>query len=279
MKLSFYPGFSLEGMANDYSRSITAVFKQLDIELIELEDWTCCGATAAHSLSEMMAVTLPARNLATAEKLGLDLVSPCANCFNRLRFSQMMVQKKIYDVPWPVSGDLQVHDMTRFLAEPDMIKLIKQRVTKPLSGLKVVCYYGCQMVRPPKITGFTDYENPQTLDLLCRTVGAEVKDWSFKTTCCGASIGIGRKDIQESLTRRLLQKASQTGADAIVVSCSLCQTNLDIIQMDARTGGIPVFYFTELLRLAFEENDKARHWFKMHFTDPIPLLKKKGFLA
>jgi len=279
MKLSFYPGCSLEGMANDYARSIIAIFKQLGIELIELEDWTCCGATAAHSLSEMMAVTLPARNLATAEKLGLDLVSPCANCYNRLRFSQVMIQKRIYDVPWQVSGDLQVHDMTRFLAEPDMIKLIKRRVTRPLSGLKVVCYYGCQMVRPPKITGFTDYENPQTLDLLSRAVGAEVRDWSFKTTCCGASIGIGRKDIQESLTRRLLQKAFQTGADAIVVSCPLCQSNLDIIQMDAGGSGIPVFYFTELMRLAFEENDKARKWFKVHFTDPVPLLKEKGFLT
>jgi heterodisulfide reductase subunit B len=279
MKLSFYPGCSLEGMANDYAQSIIAVFKHLGIDLVELDDWTCCGATAAHSLSEMMAVALPARNLATAEKLGLDLVSPCANCFNRLRFSQMMIQKKIYDVPWQVSGDLQVHDMTRFLAEPNMIELIKQRVINPLNGLKVVCYYGCQMVRPPKITGFTDFENPQTLDRLCHSVGAEVKDWSFKSTCCGASIGIGRKDIQESLTQRLLQKAIQTGADAIVVSCSLCQSNLDIIQMETKGPGIPVFYFTELLQLAFEKSNKSRRWFKMHFVDPTHLLKEKGFLA
>jgi len=135
------------------------------------------------------------------------------------------------------------------------------------------------MVRPPKITGFTDYENPQTLDLLARAVGAEVKDWSFKTTCCGASIGIGRKDIQESLTKRLLEKAFQTGAEAIVVSCPLCQSNLDIIQMDTGGRGIPIFYFTELLRLAFEENGKAQKWFKVHFTDPVPLLKEKGFLT
>lgn len=278
MKLSFYPGCSLEGMANDYARSITAVFKHLGIELIEIEDWSCCGATAAHSLNEMLTVALPARNIAAAEKLGLDILSPCANCFNRLRFSQLMIQKKIYDVPWKVTGQLQVHDMTRFLAEPAMIKLIRERVKTPLSGMRVVCYYGCQMVRPPKITGYTDYENPQTLDRISEAIGAQVKDWSYKSTCCGASIGIGRKEIQESLTNRLLLKARLTGADAIVVSCSLCQTNLDIAQKDDGQDGMPVFYFTELVRLAFEENDNAHKWFKMHFTDPVPLLREKGFL-
>ena len=278
MKLSFYPGCSLEGMANDYARSITAVFKHLGIELVEIEDWSCCGATAAHSLDEMMTVALPARNIAAAEKLGLDIVSPCANCFNRLRFSQLMIRKKIYDVPWKVTGELQIHDMTRFLAEPAMIKLIQERVKIPLSGMSVVCYYGCQMVRPPKITGYTEYENPQTLDRISEAIGAEVKDWSYKSTCCGASIGIGRKEIQESLTNRLLLKARLTGADAIVVSCSLCQTNLDIAQKDADKDGMPVFYFTELVRLAFEENENAHKWFKMHFTDPVPLLREKGFL-
>jgi heterodisulfide reductase subunit B len=265
-------------MANDYARSITAVFKHLGIELVEIEDWSCCGATAAHSLDEMMTVALPARNIAAAEKLGLDIVSPCANCFNRLRFSQMMIRKKIYDVPWKVSGELQIHDMTRYLAEPAMIKLIRQRVKKALNGMSVVCYYGCQMVRPPKITGYTDYENPQTLDRISEAIGAQVKDWSYKSTCCGASIGIGRKEIQESLTNRLLCKARLTGADAIVVSCSLCQTNLDIAQKDAGPDGMPVFYFTELVRLAFEENENAHKWFKMHFTDPVPLLREKGFL-
>ena len=116
MKLSFYPGCSLDGMAKDYAGSITAVFQHLEIGLVEIDDWSCCGATAAHSLDEMMAVALPARNLALAEKLGLDIVSPCANCFNRLRFSQKLIREKMVDIPWEVTGDLQVHEMTRFLA-------------------------------------------------------------------------------------------------------------------------------------------------------------------
>ena len=277
MKISFYPGCSLEGMAKDYARSAMTVFRQLEIDLIELKDWSCCGATAAHSLSEMMSVMLPARNLAIAETYGLDLVAPCANCFNRLRASQNMVKKKIFDIPWQVTGDIEIHDMTRFLAEPQMIKRVKARVQKSLKGLRVVCYYGCQMVRPPSITGFTDYENPQTLDRLAAAAGAEVLDWSYKATCCGASIGIARKDIQKSLTQRLLRKVQQTGAEAVVVSCPLCQFNLDIIQMGATYRPVPIFYFTELLRLAFVAEGR-RKWFKTHFTNPVPLLVEKGLL-
>lgn len=264
-------------MATDYFHAIDAVFEAMDIDLVEIEDWSCCGATAAHSLSEAMSVILPARNLAAAEKMGLDIVAPCANCFNRLRFSQQIIKKRIFDIPWHVSGDIQVHDMTRFLAEPSMIKSIKNRVLKSLNGLKVVCYYGCQMVRPPKITGYTDYENPQTLDRIAAAAGAEVIDWSYKSTCCGASIGIGRKEIGESLTLRILQKARQAGAEAIVVSCPLCQSNLDIIQKDRSDRRTPVFYFAELLRLSFMGQGDPK-WFRMHFTDPVPLLKAKGLL-
>jgi heterodisulfide reductase subunit B len=279
MKLAFYPGCSLEGMANDYARSIYAVFKALRIELVEIDDWSCCGATAAHSLSEVMAVALPARNIAAAEKIGLDIVAPCANCFNRLRYSQMMIRKKTHSIPWTVSGNLQIHDMTRFLAESEMIDQIRARVRNPLKGLKLVSYYGCQMVRPVRITGYTDYENPQTLDRLAAAAGAEVVDWSYKTTCCGASIGIGRRDIQESLTRRLVEKARMAGAEAVVVSCPLCQANLDAIQMEDSRPGLPVFYFTELLRLAFDDGTTAAaKWFRMHITDPIPPLKSKGVL-
>ena len=278
MKLAFYPGCSLEGMANDYGRSITAVFKQLDIELVEIEDWSCCGATAAHSLNETMAVALPARNIAAAEKMGLDIVSPCANCFNRLRFSQMMLQKKICDVPWPVTGSIAIHDMTRFLAQAEMLERIKARTRQSLKGLKVVSYYGCQMVRPPQLTGYTDYENPMTLDDLTAAAGAEVLDWSYKTTCCGASIGIGRRDIQEYLTQRLVDRARQAGAEAVVVSCPLCQANLDLIQKGSPDTPIPVFYFIELLRLAFGDTRGNSRWFRMHVTDPVPLLREKDLL-
>jgi heterodisulfide reductase subunit B len=277
MKLSFYPGCSLEGLANDHAQSISAVFHALGIELFEIEDWSCCGATAAHSLSEAMSVALPARNLAIAEKMGLDIVVPCANCFNRLRYSQQMIRKRIVDIPWSLTGDVQIHDITRFLADPEMLKRIRERVHRPLNKLKVVCYYGCQMVRHPSITGFNDYENPRTLDLLVSEAGAQTIDWSYKSTCCGAGIGIGRRDIQQTLTRKILDKARQAGAEAVVVSCPLCQSNLDFFQKDMREASLPVFYFTELLRLAFEEEPDPR-LFKRHLTDPVRLLAAKGLV-
>jgi heterodisulfide reductase subunit B2 len=278
MNLAFYPGCSLEGMANDYALSITAVFDKLDVELVKIDDWTCCGATAAHSLSEAMAVLLPAKNLAAAEKMGLDIVSPCANCFNRLTYSRKMILNNIYDVPWNVTGKTRVHDMTRYLAQPYLIEKIRQRVFMPLKGLNLVCYYGCQMVRPPKITGFTDYENPGTLDKIAFALGANALDWSYKTTCCGAGIGIGRRDIQFNLSLRLIKKAHQAGAEAIIVSCPLCQNNLDIVQKEKEIPKIPVFYFTELMQLSFEGEKCSIQNFQTHFTDPLPLLRKKGMV-
>jgi len=277
MKLSFYPGCSLEGMANDYARSISDAFSDLGIELVEIDDWSCCGSTAAHSLDEAMSVALPARNLAAADKMGLDMITPCAMCFNRLRFSQQALQKELYDVPWQVSKDLLVHDMTRFMAQDDVLRLIAERVVRPLKGLKVICYYGCQMVRPPKITGYTDFENPQTLDRIMNTLGAQVRDWSHKSTCCGASIGIGRRDIRDSLTNRILDKARQTGTEAIVVSCPLCQTNLDTVQEGSSRRRLPVFYFTELIRLALRDR-VASDCFSTHITDPRPLLSARGLV-
>lgn len=279
MNLAFYPGCSLEGMANDYAKSISAVFDNLDVKLMEIDDWTCCGATAAHSMSEAMAVLLPAKNLSAAEKMGLDIVSPCANCFNRLTYARKMILKNIYDVPWKVTGKAKVHDMTRFLAQPELIEQIKKKICMPLEGLKLVCYYGCQMVRPPRITGFNDYENPQTMDHIAAALGATTLDWSYKATCCGASIGLGRRDIQFNLSTRLIQKAIQTGAEAVIVSCPLCQANLDMVQTEKGSQKIPVFYFTELIRLAFEGERCKIGNFRMHLTDPRPLLRKKGLIG
>jgi len=277
MKISFYPGCSLEGMANDYARSIVSVFSDMEIDLVEIKDWSCCGAAAAHSLSEYLSVVFPARNLSLAEEMGLDIVSPCANCFKRLKYSQHMIKKGLYDIPWKVQGDNTVYEITRFLSQPEMLARVQKRVLRPLKGLRVVSYYGCQMVRPPKITGFFDYENPQSLDKLAAAAGAEVIDWSYKTTCCGAGIGMGRKDIQRHLTGRILEKAKQSGAEAVVVSCPLCQTNLDTAQSEKDERPLPVFYITELIRLAFTEH-AGSGWFRSHFADPSMLLDEKGIL-
>ena len=276
MKMAFYPGCSLEGMANDYARSVVSVFEKLEIGFHEIRDWSCCGATAAYSLNDYLSVAFPARNLYAAEQMGMDIVAPCALCFNRLKHAQKAVKKKLADVPWPVTGDIDVHDMTRFLSRPDMLKLIRGRVAAPLKGLKIICYYGCQSVRPPRLTDAYDYENPMTMETVLAALGAEILDWSYKSTCCGAGIGAVRKDIRDSLTTRLLKKAAKTGTHAIAVSCPLCQTNLDTTRVSGAYE-IPVFYFTELIQLAFSEKGEAPP-FGQHFRNPMPVLKRAGII-
>lgn len=275
MRYAYYPGCSLEGTANDYGRSVIYAFKIIGIDLIELPDWTCCGSTAAHSLSELMTVLLPSKNIAIAEEMGLELVAPCPMCFNRLIYAQDRIKKRLKDSPWPLSGELPIHDPTRLLSEESLLRVIAEAVKRPLKGLRVVCYYGCQMVRPPKLTGFKEFQNPTTMDKIVQALGAEVIDWSYKTICCGASIKIGRKDIGLSLSFRLIEKAIEFGAEAIVVSCPLCQFNLDSAQFETKRHLIPIFYFTELMLLAFAHPNMYPDT-KAHLVDPVPLLTQKS---
>ncbi|MFN3535423.1 MAG: CoB--CoM heterodisulfide reductase iron-sulfur subunit B family protein, partial [Desulfatiglandales bacterium] len=221
MELAYYPGCSLEGTANDYGRSVVEAFGLLGIKLREIPDWTCCGSTAAHSLSEAMTVLLPSKNISIAEEMGLDLLAPCPMCYNRLVHSLDRIKRGLEDPPWPLTGQVSIHDPTRFLSQQEFLRGIREGVKRPLKDLRVVCYYGCQMVRPPKLTGFKDFQNPTTMDKILTELGATVLDWSYKTICCGASIKMGRKEIGLSLSFKLLMKAVEFGADAIIVSCPL----------------------------------------------------------
>lgn len=281
MQLAYYPGCALQSMSWDYRESIKHVTAALDVQLMEIEDWTCCGATAAHSLDERMSVILPGRNLAGAQEMGLDLAVACPMCFKRLAQSRQMLLQKRVDDPWSLTSDINVYDLARLLGTDAMIERIKGSVQTPLSGMRVVCYYGCQVVRPPKITGYTDYENPQHLDHLAASVGATPIDWSFKGTCCGASIGIPKKEIGLSLVGKLLTWARASGAEAIVVCCPLCQSNLDIYQSelcrqkgwDPSHAPLPILYYTELLGIAFGLGS-IKAGLKSHLIDPLPLVER-----
>jgi heterodisulfide reductase subunit B len=280
-QLAYYPGCALQSMSWDYRESIKHVAAHLDMELLEIEDWTCCGATAGHSLDEKMSVMMPARNLAASEAMGLDMAVACPMCFKRLIYSQKMLRAKRVDDPWSLKHDRRVLDLARFLASETMLDRIRTRVVTPLEGLRVVCYYGCQVVRPPKITGYTDYENPRHLDHLAEAVGATAVDWSLKATCCGASMGIPKKEIGLSLIDKLLFWARASGAQAIIVCCPLCQSNLDLYQpelcersgQDLAQAGIPILYYTEVLGIAFGL-ESVRPGLKSHLVDPLPLVDR-----
>lgn len=270
MRVSYYPGCSLEGTAREFDFSTKAVCQALGVELQELEDWSCCGATSAHSTNDYLSLALPARNLSIAEKAELDLVTPCAACFARLKTAG----KKLADKPlaeYPFEGKINIEHLLNYLSRPEITARIKESVKKPLSGLKPACYYGCLIVRPPAVTGAQNHEDPQNMDDMMKTIGAEPVNWSYKTSCCGNSLLLGRADIVKSLTTKLVDKAREAGAECIVTACPMCQANLETAR------SIPVFYFTELLGIAFglPGTDK---WLQQHLVNPMALAGKKGLL-
>ena len=281
MRVSYYPGCSLEATASDYARSIEAVAGLLDVQLVEVEDWNCCGASAAHSLDHELSINLSARNLSRAERLGLDVVAPCALCFNRLKTAEKELLSGS-QTEYPFSGNIQVLDLLELMAGSQLMETFESKVVKPLEGLKAVCYYGCQAQRPPGVTGRIDCENPMSMDRVVNTCGAKALDWPYKTDCCGASHAVPRPDLVDRLAGRICDMALAVGAQCLVVSCQMCQANVDMYQdrISRRHGkkyNLPVFYFTELMGLACGLPD-ATGWLKRHFVNPIPLLNRLHLL-
>jgi heterodisulfide reductase subunit B len=284
MKVTYYPGCSLEHSARDYEESIEAVTGLLDVQLEEIQDWNCCGATAAHSINDHMALALPARNLAIAEKQGQDVVVPCALCFNRLKVAEKaLLGPDAASLGLDYHGKIKIWDLLDYLTQEPLLSQIKSKMTKTLKGLKTVAYYGCVVARPPKITNKQrDYENPVNMDNLLKLLGADPYPWSYKTDCCGAGFTISRPDIIDTLVQKLYDRALESGAECFVVSCQMCQANLDLPQERiSRKAGknyyLPVFYFTELIGLALG-HPEVKTWLSRHLVDPLPLLRRKGLL-
>ncbi len=285
MKVTYYPGCSLRGTAREYAESVEGVCSLLDIELCELDDWNCCGATAAHSLNHRTGIHLPGRNLVLAEKRGLDMVVPCPLCFNRLKTAEQELsghRKEQYDLSIE-GGKISIWDLANFLSQETILDRIEARIDKDLRGLKAVCYYGCMASRPPSVTGEKQYENPMSMDLILERLGVEVIQWSYKTDCCGAGHLVARPDIVFELVGRLYGEARRAGANCIVVSCQMCQANLDlhqdrILQQMGADYNLPILYFTELIGLALCHGDTGK-WMKRHFVDPMQLIAEECGVA
>ncbi len=260
MKIGFYPGCSLTGSSREYNESVVAVAKGLDIELVEIKDWNCCGATAAHVMNEELSLSLPARIMAIAEEQGLsEVVVPCAACYNRLKVTQHELEdaskrtRVVEILKMPYQGTLKIVNVLQML-ESYGADNIKARVSKTFAH-KVACYYGCLLVRPHNILKFDRVEDPQSMDSLIRTIGGTTLDWAFKTECCGAGFSVSRTDLVAKLSGNILKDASDRGAEALIVACPLCQSNLDmrrgaINNTLENSIGIPVIYITQAIGLA-----------------------------
>jgi heterodisulfide reductase subunit B len=283
MKFSYYPGCSLHATGIEYDASTRAVFEALGIELVELEDWVCCGASSAHSLDAELALSLPAINLALAQEAAQgDILAPCAACFNRtksadyvLRHDSARRQHVEQSVGFQYTGQVHVRNPLDVVMNEVGPGRLAARVTRPLTGLKVVSYYGCLIVRPPKVIEFDDPENPVIMTRILQALGADVRPWSYAVDCCGGSASLPRVDIATKLVSGLVEHAREAGAEAIVTACPMCQMNLEMRQ--ARHPQLPILYFTELMGLAFDLPASSSWWGK-HLIDPTPVLKAAGLM-
>ena len=273
MKIGYYPGCSLESTAKEYDLSFRAVASKVGIELIEIPDWSCCGASSAHAVDPFLAVALPARNLMIAETLELDITAPCAACFLRLMEAKkrmgedVSLRKEIEEtVGRQYRGSATVYHPLTVFSQPEVKKKIKRAVVNRLKGLRVVCYYGCYLVRPPEITHLDDPENPVVMDDLIGITGADVVDWSWKVDCCGGGHALLRPELVGPLVNEIIEGARKAGAQGIVTACPLCQSNLETRQKGP--SALPIFYFTELLGLAMGLNQEAEGWWKKHLITP-----------
>ena len=279
--VTYYPGGSLHGTAREYDESFRGVSQLLGVKLHELEDWTCCGSTSAHCTDEALAVALPVLNLTIAEKHDREMVVPCVACYSRFKAAEAEAKEHPEYLLSPYEGKTSIRYALDFFCDKPLINELEAKKTKPLSGLKIACYYGCLAVRPPKLTGVLEYENPEHMERLMEALGAETLGWSYKTDCCGASLVMTRTDIVTALSQRIMAMAIEAGADCIVTGCTMCHSNLDTRQASLTAEGekreIPVFYFTELMGLSMGHRD-VKKWLSRHITDPIKLLSNKGLL-
>ena len=262
MKYAFFPGCSLGSTAWDFDRSTRAVCAALGIELEEIPNWVCCGSTPAHASSPSLSVALPVMNLQKARQMGQPVLTACASCYARLRTANYKVRtedaerERVQRITGKAyAGEVEVHHLLDVLVNYLGLDAIRARVERPLEGLRVACYYGCLLTRPPKIVAFDDPEHPHAMDDLVAALGAEPISWPYKTECCGASLSITNSDVVGRLGYRLLSMAQQAGAQCVVVACPLCQVNLDLRQSDARNAHgelpeTPVLYVPQLLGLA-----------------------------
>jgi len=284
MDLNYFPGCTLHGTAHDFHDSIVAVFRNLNVNVTEIEDWNCCGASSAHVMHPDAALELPARNLLIASRKDIPLLTPCAACFQRLKMCQAHLQEHPQERPDAAAlTRVEVIHINDMLMREEIRQKIRDAVKAPLGGLKIVPYYGCLTVRPPRAIKHPRPEDPLEIDQVLTLLGADPVNWSYKTDCCGGNLAMTRPDVVRRLSGKLLQEAREAGGEVIVTDCPMCQANLETRRREIEREGnirleLPVLYITEILAIAMGLPETA-HWWGKHLVDPVPLLKSKGWAA
>ncbi|MFZ5998795.1 MAG: CoB--CoM heterodisulfide reductase iron-sulfur subunit B family protein [Nitrospirota bacterium] len=290
-EIAYYPGCTLHASSELYDVQCKAVLGKLGIELKELEDWNCCGATSAAKTDEFLSIALPARNLGIADASGYsEMVIPCSSCYSRTLVSQ----KRLLEDPelkntinaelsLKVQGKTKIRSILEILIPKAASGELTEKAAKQLEGLQPACYYGCLLTRFPVDLDVPDnVENPQGMEVICKAIGAKPLDWSFKTDCCGAAASVNDTDTSLFLMSRIMKDAIARGANCFVTTCPMCQFNLDAYQdqVKAKYGisqQLPVYFITELIGVAMGISPQALQ-IDRHFVDALGLLKELKLL-
>jgi heterodisulfide reductase subunit B len=261
MDLGYYPGCSLQSTSQEYDLSVRKMCESFGVNLVEIEDWNCCGASPAHAMNEELSLALPLRNLIQAEKQNLSkILSPCPACHSHMSLShreagenaQFSERMKAL-LTGEYTRSIHLRHIVDFLYRDLGLEVIRAKITKPLKGLKVASYYGC-LNRLPAVE-IEDRENPVMMDEIVTTLGAESVDWSHKVECCGAGFSLTKTSVVHRLVKDILEAAKLSGANCLTVVCPLCQSNLDLRQVELEKKGqgpfaLPVVYLSQLVLLS-----------------------------
>ena len=287
MEIAYYPGCSLHASSQLYDIQNKLVFKKLNVDLREIEDWSCCGATSASKTNDFLSVALPARNLGIADATGLsEILIPCSSCYSRTLVSQRRLQEDTplrdtinEELSHKVKGKIKVSSILEVLLPRVASGELSEKATRKLEGLKPACYYGCLLTRfPSDVVVPDDVENPQGMETVCKALGAEPIDWGYKTDCCGASAAVNDADVSLGLMAKILKDAAARGANCFVTTCPMCQFNVDAYQDQVAEKyrireRLPVYFITELMGIAMGMSPQALQ-VDRHFVDSMRLLKE-----
>lgn len=289
MKVSYFPGCTLNTKGKGFDRSVREAMAALGVELEELPDWNCCGASFPLLVDNLLDLAGPARILVAASARGEKLATACTTCYNVLKRTNRVLRldkekrdRLNYFIEANYEGQVEVLDVLQILRDFVGFKRVREEVKRNLKGLKVACYYGCMVLRPPAEVAYDDPENPCALDDLMASLGAEPTSWGGKVECCGNYLVALRPEVVKEMSYRIISSAYRAEAEIIVTNCPLCQFNLDRWQKDlmVEKGGFkpfPVLYFTQLLAIALGL-DPTYYNLEKHYVDPRPLLKAKGLM-
>lgn len=292
MRVSYFPGCTLNTTGKGFDNAVRASAAAVGLELVELPEWNCCGATYPLIIDNMLELAAPAHVLLAARDHGLGsdgqgriLTTACTTCYNVLKRTNKFLREHEEErerinafVEGDYAGEVEVKDILQLLRDDIGFQAVQEKVCIPLAGLKVASYYGCMVLRPPSEVAYDDPDHPTSLDDLMVALGATAVDFPHKNECCGAYLAVKAPDVTREMVYTVVRSAQAAGAEALVTNCPLCQFNLDKQQAEMRKTyagyrPVPVFYFSQLMGLALGLDSQDYGW-ERHYVDARPLVAR-----